>query len=120
MSGAASLTRSKSQKAKRKQSPPSASDTNPDLTRALPNITRTWLAHRQSLGETRADALRWLAAQGCAASNSRLNEWLRGARYPNRTTRIVMMRDMLPAEMERLSNMDLTPDVYDDLSEAWT
>lgn len=61
------------------------------------NLTRTWLNARQASGDTRAAALRHLNAHaGTSYTNSRLNEWLRGDREPNRQARAVMLRDLMP------------------------
>ena len=71
------------------------------------NITRTWLTARQELGETRAQALRWLNNQtGKRYSNSRLNEWLRGDREPVRSTRLVMARYAFKYHEFVLSELD--------------
>lgn len=91
------------------------------MPRLLPNLTATWLLHREAQGDTRAAALRWLNAR-CRTgyTSSRLNEWLRGDRQPQRPARIAMMRDILPDALLRLGADDLTPDHLDDLAEAWT
>lgn len=91
------------------------------MSATLPNLTTTWLAHRAAQGESKASALRWLnERRDTAYSSSRLNEWLRGIRHPDRATRITMMRDLLPAALGRLGVPSLTPDHLDDLAEAWT
>ena len=72
------------------------------------NLTSTWLALRVKGGDTRADALRWLNGKtGASYTSSRLNEWLRGKREPDRDTRIVMLQECLPADLAQRA-IDLT------------
>ena len=82
------------------------------------NLTATWLSLREAAGETRAAALRGLnSATGCAYTNSRLNEWLRGDRQPDRAARQAMLRDILP---EMLTDLGVDPTDYTSLADKLT
>ncbi len=82
------------------------------------NLTRTWLnAYQREHGGTRADAIRWLNfAADIHCTSSRLNQWLREDREPDRETRIVMLKSCLPF-MIRASNSKLS---IQELSESLT
>ena len=84
----------------------------------MQNLTTIWLAIRTDDGDTRADALRLLnAATQCAYTNSRLNEWLRGDRQPDRRARTAMLQMALPSILRKYG-ITLRPDEYSDLAET--
>lgn len=92
----------------------------PNPSSQLPNLASTWLALRESRGESRAEALRWLNARlNRGYTSSRLNQWLRGDLAPDRAARLLMMREALEM-FGRQYGIDLTPDIWDDLSEELT
>lgn len=82
------------------------------------NLTHTWLSIRTKAGNTRASALRLLnAATRRGYTSSRLNEWLRGDRQPDRQARVAMLQQVLPVLL-REYGITLMPDEYSDLAEA--
>ena len=84
------------------------------------NLAVTWIRQREAAGDTRAEALRTLnAVTRRAYTSSRLNEWLRGDRMPEREARIAMLQQVLPLLLADLG-VQLTPDHYSDLAEALT
>src|SRR3990172_8538436 len=81
------------------------------------NLAATWIRQREAAGDTRAAALRMLNAVTLRRyTSSRLNEWLRGERMPEREARIAMLHQVLPALLADLG-VQLTPDHYSDLAE---
>ena len=82
------------------------------------NLASTWLAHRESCGDTRADALRLLnSATRRRYTNSRLNEWLRGTRHPDYTARLAMLNQVLPSIMVGLG-VSVKPSRYPEIAES--
>jgi hypothetical protein len=84
------------------------------------NLAATWIAQCEARGMSRAEALRLLnGVTGRAYTSSRLNEWLRSDRLPEREARIAMLHQVLPTLLADLG-VRLTPDYYSDLAEALT
>ena len=82
------------------------------------NLAATWLALEEARGLNRAAALRQLnAVTRCRYTSSRLNEWLREDRYPDRGARFAMLQVVLPPLLADLG-VQLDPDHYSDLAEA--
>lgn len=87
------------------------------------NLTTTWLAARaDARGEGRAAALRYLNARTRRNYTlSRLGEWVKGTREPDRPCRMVMLEDCLRYEFAGLVPYERdNPSDWADLAEALT
>ena len=68
----------------------------------MQNLIETWLATEASIGNTQADAIRQMnKVLQCNYTSSRVNEWLRGERYPDYPAyRYLVMQSIVYAMMQ--------------------